>query len=149
MRVGHALGAGRPDGVTGSTNMALQLSLMVGSAVAAIVLLIPSLIASTILGSASPEAFAAVLTLLPAVAAFLLLEIIMSAAGGALGGLRDAKGPLVIVILGAWLVGLPLGSFLASTVTMPALGLWSGLLIGAALTTLLLLLRLQVRIRTL
>jgi MATE family multidrug resistance protein len=148
-RVGYALGTNQADGAARSARIALQLSLLIGGTVSAIVVLAPSQIASAILGPASPETLEAVLALLPAVAAFLLLEIVMSAMGGALSGLRDAKGPLVIAVLGAWVVGLPLGFFLASVDTVPALGLWLGFLVGATLTALMLFLRLRARMRIL
>jgi MATE family multidrug resistance protein len=148
-RVGYALGMDQPDQAARSARIALQLSLLTGGTVSAIVVLAPSQIVSAILGPAGPEALVTVMALLPVVAAFLLLEIVMSAMGGALSGLRDAKGPLVIAVLGAWFIGLPLGSLLASVVTVPVLGLWLGFLVGAALTALMLFLRLRARIRIL
>jgi MATE family multidrug resistance protein len=60
--------------------------------------------------------------------------------------MRDAKGPLLMAVAGSWAIGMPLGIVLANNTAMPALGLWTGIASGAALTALLYMLRFRQRI---
>ena len=84
--------------------------------------------------------------MLPLAAALLLLEGVQSAASGALSGLRDARGTLVIAVVGGWAVGLPLGLALAMVLASPVIGLWTGLCVGWLLATALTLGRLRMRL---
>ncbi|HEY2131848.1 MAG TPA: hypothetical protein VGH36_02560 [Acetobacteraceae bacterium] len=70
------------------------------------------------------------------------LEGVQSGAGGALSGLRDARGSLLISIGGAWIVGVPAGMVLARAMAAPVEGMWLGLVLGACLRTALYLPRL-------
>jgi multidrug resistance protein, MATE family len=58
---------------------------------------------------------------------------VRAAAGGALGGLRDARGPLLILLAAFWGVGLPAGLLLAPQLAVPTAGVWGGLVLGQAL----------------
>jgi MATE family multidrug resistance protein len=133
-RVGHAVGADMPGHVARSAWAAVQLSAGVGMVAAAGMVLAPTAIAGAVLGHAHETDIAAAAALLPFAAALLLLESVQSAAGGALSGLRDAKGPLLIAVVGGWFVSLPLGFSLAFLTPVPAVGLWCGLVGGAVLT---------------
>src|SRR5690606_2079888 len=117
--------------------------ILVNLATAAAIAARPEWIARQVLGDADPAGLLAAAALLPLAACLQFLEGIQSAAGGALSGMRDARGPLVIAIAGSWAVGLPLGVLLAWTVHSPPLGLWTGLAAGSGLTTLLYLARLR------
>jgi MATE family multidrug resistance protein len=60
---------------------------------------------------------------------------------GALRGLSDAKIPTIVTLMAYWVVGLPLGYFLAFKLHWNELGIWTGLLIGLTLTAILLFYR--------
>ncbi len=75
-------------------------------------------------------------------ACLLILDAVQSAAGGALNGLRDAKGPLLIAVAGSWGVGVPAGLLLAGRAAVPAAGMWWGLALGTAAAAALSLARL-------
>ena len=60
---------------------------------------------------------------------------------GALRGLSDVKIPTLVTLLAYWVVGLPLGYFLAFKLHWNELGIWIGLLIGLTLTAIMLLYR--------
>jgi len=52
----------------------------------------------------------------------------------ALRGLQDVKIPSVFIFIAYWIIGLPLGYWLAFVMHYGAIGVWSGLLIGLTLT---------------
>jgi MATE family multidrug resistance protein len=56
---------------------------------------------------------------------------------GVLRGLHDTAIPMLIGLVGGWLVGLPLGAFLAFTLGMGAAGVWLGLAAGLGAVALL------------
>jgi MATE family multidrug resistance protein len=140
MRVSSAAGAGTGDGARRAAWVAVLMASAVSAVVAATIAVTARPIAGWVLGDADPSAAAALLS----VAAWLLFaEGVQSAAGGALSGLRDARGPLLMSVAGFWLLGLPLGLGLARLTARPEAGLWWGLVVGAGVTTALYLYRLH------
>jgi multidrug resistance protein, MATE family len=135
MRVSYAVGAARPHRARRAGWIAIQLSATVSAAIAALIITERLSVARWVLGDADPAGIAAAAALLPVAACLQFLEGVQSAAGGALSGLRDARGPLLISIVGAWFVGMPAGLLLARLTAAPVDGMWYGLLIGACLTT--------------
>ena len=146
MRVSYALGAGMPHRAKHSGWVAIQLATVVSALLVAALLAEPARIARWVLGNDDPVSIAAAAALLPVAACLLFLEGVQSAAGGALSGMQDAKGPLLIAITGSWAVGMPLAILLAWVTVTPALGLWIGLVVGGCLTTLLYLVRFRQKI---
>ena len=140
MRVSHALGAGAPRRAGHAGWIAIQLATGVGALMVAALVAEPAVVARWVLGN-DPGSVAAAAKLLPVAACLLFLEGVQSAAGGALSGMQDAKGPLLIAITGSWAVGMPLAVLLARTAATPALGVWVGLAVGGCLTTILYLIR--------
>lgn len=53
---------------------------------------------------------------------------------GALRGLHDVKVPSLFIFIAYWIIGLPLGYWLAFKMNWNATGVWMGLLIGLTLT---------------
>ena len=145
-RVSHATGAGKSCDAVLSGWVAVGLATFVGLLMAGVLLAAPLTVVRAILGDADSADLQAAATLLPFAAALLFLEGVQSAVGGALSGLRDARGPLIIAIQGAWLLGMPLGFVLAWLSASPASGLWSGLIVGACTTTVLYLRRFRKRV---
>ena len=145
-RVSHALGAGAADRARGVGWLAVGLAVLAGLAAAsACCCSRPGLVATVLLGTRDGAALRQAVALLPVAALLLLLEGVLAAASGALAGMRDARGPLAIALLGGWGVGLPLGMLLAASAAMPATGLWTGLAVGWGLATALTLVRLARR----
>ena len=143
MRVSYAIGRARPDAARHTAVVALQLSAMVGIGVAGLLVMVPATLLHRMLGNVDVATIATAAALLPIAAALQFLEAVQSAAGGALSGLRDAKGPLLISAVGAWVVGIPVGLLLAHWANMSVAGIWLGLVVGASLTTALYLARLR------
>jgi MATE family multidrug resistance protein len=60
---------------------------------------------------------------------------------GVLRGMEDVKFPTIITLIAYWVLGLPLGYFLAFELEMGAEGIWYGLLIGLSITAVVLFFR--------
>jgi multidrug resistance protein, MATE family len=61
----------------------------------------------------------------------------------ALRGMQDVKMPSIFIFVAYWLIGLPLGYYLAFTTGMGGTGVWWGLFIGLTLTAIAMFLRLR------
>lgn len=60
---------------------------------------------------------------------------------GALRGVKDTKIPLIITAIAYWLVGFPIGYYLAEVLNYQAKGYWMGLIAGLSTAAVLLLYR--------
>lgn len=67
---------------------------------------------------------------------------------GILRGIGDTRAPVAISMVGYWLIGMPVSVVLGFPLGLGPNGLWWGLVIGLAVTAAVLLLRVQVRLRT-
>ncbi|MFI4994749.1 MAG: MATE family efflux transporter [Hyphomicrobiales bacterium] len=143
MRVSYAIGASAPDRARHAGWIAIQLAAGVSLVVAGALIAERLSVARWVLGDTDPAGVLAAAALLPVAACLQFLEGVQSAAGGALSGLRDAKGPLLIAIFGSWIVGMPAGILLARLAAAPVNGMWWGLAVGGCLTTCLYLFRLR------
>jgi MATE family multidrug resistance protein len=61
----------------------------------------------------------------------------------ALRGMQDVKIPSIYILVAYWIIGLPLGYYLAFDVKLGGIGVWLGLLIGLTLTALAMFFRLK------
>ncbi|HPM30701.1 MAG TPA: MATE family efflux transporter [Chryseolinea sp.] len=67
----------------------------------------------------------------------------------ALRGLHDVKIPSVLIFISYWIIGLPLGYWLAFILGYGALGIWLGLFIGLTLTAIAMFLRFRAMVNKL
>jgi MATE family multidrug resistance protein len=81
-----------------------------------------------------PEVVALSASLLIIAGLFQLSDGVQAAGLGVLRGLEDVKVPTIVTLLAYWVLGLPLGYFLAFHMEMGAQGIWYGLLIGLTIT---------------
>lgn len=147
LRIGHAIGAGTPERARFSAKVAVQLSGGIAAAGALMMIAAPLLLASWVLGDdATPAGLAAAAAVLPVAALYQFLEALQGPVHGVLVGVRDTRGPLVIVAATAWGLGVPLGSLLAHVMSEPVAGFWLGLLAGAVAATFLLLSRMRMQL---
>ena len=137
VRVGQALGRGDPRGAaySGWASLALGVGLMACSAI--LFLLFRRQIAGVF--TTDPKVIELSVTLLALAAAFQLFDGIQIVATGSLRGAGDTRTPMIVNILGFWLVGLPVGWFLGFTRGWGAPGLWVGLCTGLMLVGVVLL----------
>jgi len=139
--VGRAIGAGD---VPRARRAALGSVLvgggfMIGSA--ALFVLAPGLLAR--LYSPDPEVLAVAGSLIVLGGFFAVFDGLQAVAVGVLRGIGDTRAPIVISMIGYWVVGLPVSVFLGFRVGLGPDGLWWGLVLGLAVTAPVLLSRVR------
>jgi MATE family multidrug resistance protein len=150
VRVGQAVGRDRLDDArrAGYASMLLAGTFMVGAAL--LFWTAPNAIVGLYLDPSIPgnaDVIALAVSLLGIAALFQVFDGVQVAAMGALRGLKDTRGPMIIALITYWGIGLSTGYVLGITLQWGAEGLWWGLVIGLAAAALLLSLRFRRRIR--
>jgi len=87
------------------------------------------------------EVIALAVSFLKVAAAFQLVDGAQVIGAGMLRGLHDTRWPLVFAVVGYWIVGLGIGSWLAFAADWKGLGIWVGLASGLASVAVLMLAR--------
>jgi MATE family multidrug resistance protein len=141
--VGHGVGAGDPlrarraasaGLVTGAGFMLVSAALFIG---------VPGLLARIYTSDLAVVAMAA--TLIPIAGVFQVFDGLQVVALGVLRGVGDTRAPMVINVMGFWLLGFPASLALCFWIGLGATGLWWGLVVGLAAVALLLLARVRGR----
>ena len=150
VRVGHAYGArdARQVSRAGWTAFWMVLAFMATSA--ATMLLVPRLLLSGFIDVAAPanaEVVALALSFVQIAALFQIFDGAQAVGAGMLRGVHDARLPMLIAFFGYWVVGAPIGLYLAFRTPLLGLGLWIGLAVGLAFVAVLLLTRWRQRER--
>lgn len=147
VRVGHAVGAGRPRAAAaaGWTAIALGVAFMASAAVLFVVM--PDVLIGAFTRDAAVLALGA--TLLRVAAVFQLFDGVQGVATGVLRGLGDTRTPMITNLAGHWIFGLPVGYLLCFTFGFGAIGLWIGLSTGLIVAGVILLWVWAIRIGTL
>jgi MATE family multidrug resistance protein len=139
--VGHAVGRGDPDAVWRSSIAALALGASFMSVMAVVFVTLPATLAAVYSDSEQVIALAALL--LPIAGLFQVFDGLQVVAMGLLRGLGDTRVPMLVSIVGFWLVGMPVSIGLAFWGGLGAVGLWWGFVAGLAMVAVILLLRLR------
>lgn len=144
VRVGRAFGAGNADGVTraGWTAFAIGVGFM--TLTAATMILVPKPLIAGFIDTADPanaEVVALAVTFLAFAGLFQVFDGAQAVGNGMLRGLHDTKVPMVYGLIGYWGVGLPAGVVLGFPLGFGGAGIWTGLSLGLAVVSMLLLLR--------
>lgn len=128
VRVGHAVGASQPKAAARAGWSAIVLAVCVMIGLAVTFLTIPS----TLLGLFTRDSriIAAGVSLLAIVAVFQICDGLQAVTTGALRGLGDTRTPAICNLVAHWLVGLPIGVYLAFSAGMEVRGIWVGLSTG-------------------
>ena len=136
VRVGNAAGRGDAHAVcwAGYTGVALTLATQAFSA--ALMLGIPHAIARVYTGDPVVVALAAQLLVLAGI--FQFSDGIQVVSNGALRGLKDTRVPMFITMFAYWMVGMPVGWWLAFPQGLGARGMWMGLIAGLSVAAILL-----------
>ena len=71
-------------------------------------------------------------------AIFQISDASQAIAVGSLRGMNDVKYPTFMMIIAYWLIGLPIGWYLAFKANMGAAGIWVGLVVGLTLVSVIL-----------
>lgn len=141
--VGQAIGAGDADRArrAAAASLACGIGFMVLSA--GVLLTIPQLLARAFTTEAAAAAMAA--SLIPLAGIFQVFDGTQVVSAGVLRGIGDTQAPVVINLLGFWLLGVPVSLWLGFGRDMGAPGLWWGLVVGLAAVAVILTARVQVR----
>jgi MATE family multidrug resistance protein len=143
--VGQAIGAddGARAGRAAAGGLLLGGGFMVASAI--VFLAAPGFLAGLYSPDLAVQAMARPLIRLAG--AFAVFDGLQAVAIGILRGIGDTRAPIVISMLGYWLIGLPASLLLGFRLDMGPTGLWWGLVLGLAVTAAVLLARVRVRLR--
>ena len=137
VRVGQAVGRRDPAGaaLAGWTTFAMAMIFM--TAAGLVLCLAPRFFLQAFIND--PKVIAIGVTLMFAVAGFQLFDGAQGVITGNLRGLGDTHTPMICLLIAHWVIGLPVGYFLAFRLGWGVLGLWLGLSTGLVLAGLVLL----------
>lgn len=141
--VGNAIGRGE----AGAARQAAKAALLAGGGFmltsAAVFLLFPDFLAR--LYSSDPNVVLIAMALIPIAGLFQVFDGIQVVGAGVLRGAGDTHAPMVIGLLGFWLIGMPVSVYLGLFTSLRARGLWWGFVAGLAAVAVFLLLRIRHR----
>ncbi len=137
-RVGNLVGARQDWRRAGWTAVVMGAGAMTFSAT--VFLLVPEWVGRTY--NTDPDVIALVATILPLAAMFQWFDGTQVVAFGVLRGLGDTRRPGLFNLVGYWLVGLPLGGWLAFGAGWGLVGVWFAYVLGLMIVAILLVWRL-------
>lgn len=145
IKVGRAVGAGDTIGVRRSAGAGLVIAIAFMSVSAVVMLTIPRVLARAY--TAEEAVLVTAVSLLPFAGLFQVFDGIQVVAVGILRGIGDTRAPMVINVLGFWLVGVPVSAYLGLRTPLGPRGLWIGFVFGLAAVAAMLLMRVRMRLR--
>jgi multidrug resistance protein, MATE family len=92
-----------------------------------------------------PAVLSLAAVLIPIAGVFQIFDGLQVTALGALRGIADTRTPMLIALLGYWILGMPFGAWLAFGAGLGARGVWWGSVLGLGSVGLLLLWRVRSR----
>jgi len=132
VRVGNGIGRGDRHAARAAGWVAILLALGVMTTSAILFASVPAWLVG--LFSADEAVISIGVGLLLVAAVFQLFDGVQAVATGALRGLGDTRTPLVVNLVGHWMIGLPLAYALCFWYGWGAQGLWMGLASGLIVT---------------
>ena len=139
VRVGNAVGRGDERGVRYAGFCGIGLTLVTQLFSAGLMLGLPHFIAT--LYTQDPKVIALAAQLIMLAGLFQFSDGIQVAANGALRGLKDTRVPMAITLFAYWIIGMPVGWWLAFHHGMGARGMWMGLIAGLTVAAVMLFTR--------
>jgi MATE family multidrug resistance protein len=148
-RVGHAIGGGDKTRVRLAIRCGASITLLVGLACMTVLLSVPELIVAAYTDDDAIHDMA--ITLIRLAALFIAVDAVQVTTTFALRAYKDTRFPFIVLCSAYWLVTLPLGYVLGFIVTQDPLqgtmGFWKGMIVGIALTAVVLGVRLLKTLR--
>ncbi|MDP6342640.1 MAG: MATE family efflux transporter [Alphaproteobacteria bacterium] len=144
IRVGYAIGAGRPAAAWLIGRLAIALGLLIGLVLAVVLWLADRAIVGLFLDPTAPgdiQAFGLAVGFLHFVALFQIADAAQGVTAGVLRGYKDTRVPMLIALLGYWGVGTGAALLLAFPLGLAGAGIWTGLALGLLCAAGLLMLR--------
>ena len=145
VRVGNAIGAGDAGGARRAASSGLVLGAGFMVLTALLFIGMPMLLARAY--TSVEEVLLLAATLIPIAGFFQVFDGLQVVAAGVLRGAGDTRAPLVVNILGFWLVGLPTSLVLGFRLGFGPQGLWWGLVAGLFAVSVFLLIRVAFKFR--
>jgi MATE family multidrug resistance protein len=145
VRVGQAIGAGDGDGARRAASAGLIIGGSFMSATAVAFLFAPRLLASAY--TSAEDVLALAVVFVPIAGFFQVFDGLQVVSAGALRGAGDTRAPMVVNILGFWLIGFPTSLALAFPLGLGPEGLWWGVVVGLGAVAIFLLARIAWRFR--
>ncbi len=148
--VGQAAGRGDTAAVRRTGFMGLTVAVGVMLVAAALFRFAPRLVIGLYTDVSQPgnaAMIAVAVGFLSIAALFQLFDGVQVTAVGALRGLKDTRVPMLYTLVSYWLVGMPLGLWLAFAVGVGPRGLWYGMVAGLATSAVLMTTRFARRTR--
>lgn len=143
--VGRAVGAGDP-GLARRSAVAALISGFVFMAGCGLLLgFLPGPLARVY--TSDPAVVALAVLLIPVAGVFQVFDGTQIVSIGILRGVGDTRTPMIVNVLGFWLVGLPVSLWLGFGVGGGPIGLWWGLVAGLAIVATFLVIRVRARMR--
>ena len=136
VRVGRAVGQGDPVAIRHAGLAGFAVMAACECVSCALMLFAPNTIAG--LFTQVPAVIALSASLLTLAAIFQFVDGTQVVAMGCLRGLQDTRVPMLLAILSYWLLGVPLGAWLAFGRGLGVQGIWIGLMAGLTVAALLL-----------
>jgi MATE family multidrug resistance protein len=137
--VGQAVGRGDPAAARRAAGAGVLVGVGFMAFTAVMFLAVPGPLATAF--TDDPQVIAAVVLLLPIAGVFQVFDGLQVVASGALRGVGDTRVPMLVNLVGFWVVGLPFSVWLGFGVDAGARGIWWGLAIGIAVVGTLLAFR--------
>jgi MATE family multidrug resistance protein len=141
--VGRSVGQADPPAARRAAGAGLLVGGGFMTLTAALFLLLPGPLAR--IYSSDLPVVSLAMVLLPIAGIFQVFDGLQVVASSALRGVGDTRAPMLVNLLGFWVLGLPLGLVLAFPLGLGARGIWWGLALGLAVVALLLLVRVRSR----
>ena len=141
--VGRAIGREDPFAARRAAGAGILLAAGFMTITASLFLTLPELLARIYTTDIAVLALAA--TLIPVAGIFQVVDGLQVVEAGVLRGVGDTKSPMVINLLGFWLVGMPISLYLGFRTSAGPIGLWWGLAAGLGAVAFFLLIRVRHR----
>jgi len=94
-----------------------------------------------------PAVLALAVSLIPIAGVFQVFDGLQVVCVGILRGLGDTRAPMVVALVGFWLIGTPVSVLLGFATPLGAQGLWWGILAGLGAVAAILLVRVRLQMR--
>jgi MATE family multidrug resistance protein len=142
--VGQAVGRGDARGARRAAGAGLVCGVGFMALSAAVMLTLPGPLAR--LFTVDPAVVALAATLIPVAGVFQVFDGTQVVSIGVLRGTGDTRTPLVVNVLGYWVIALPLSAWLGLRTPAGPVGLWWGLVVGLGVVGLVLVTRVRKRL---
>jgi len=145
VRVGHAVGAGDGPRARRAARIAYVLGAGFMTTTAALFLTLPRPLAA--LYSKDDPLVTIAATLIPIAGVFQIFDGLQAVGAGVLRGCGDTRVPLIAMLSGYWVIGVPVSVVLGFKTGMGPQGLWWGFVAGLASVAIFLAVRVRVIFR--